>query len=222
MGTARLLEALTGIDAEGFGKGGVTERTMLRVSGSTNLPALPGALRSIFHWREYMNRLFKGFLVGLVLTAMAIAPVVAQQSTDTATLAAGGRIGNVNSSAAFTAGASCTVSGYVTAVAAVTLGAGTAVSGNVSTGAAFTSGDSVDIIGSVSSKAAFTSGANSTIGSNVTVGGDFTSGANSVISGNVYVTGSVTLGAGSRILGSVHSGTGVITYGAGATIGSVN
>jgi len=55
----------------------------------------------------------------------------------------------------------------------------------------------------------------------VTAGADFTSGANSVISGDVYVMGSVTLGAGSKILGTVHSGTGVIVYGRGATVGSV-
>jgi hypothetical protein len=33
--------------------------------------------------------------------------------------------------------------------------------------------------------------------------------------------GDITLGANSRILGTVHSSTGVITYGAGATVGGV-
>ena len=55
----------------------------------------------------------------------------------------------------------------------------------------------------------------------MTAGADFTSGANSIISGDVFVTGSVTLGKNSRILGSVHSGTGVIVYGSGASVGSV-
>src|SRR6185503_555435 len=49
----------------------------------------------------------------------------------------------------------------------------------------------------------------------------FTSGANSKISGNVTAKGDITLGANSRISGSVHSGTGVITYGAGAKVGKV-
>ena len=75
--------------------------------------------------------------------------------------------------------------------------------------------------GSVHVKRDFTSGANSTIGANVQAGGDFTSGAFSVITGNVWVTGDVTLGAGSKIMGSIHSGSGNITYGSGATVGSV-
>jgi predicted acyltransferase (DUF342 family) len=56
---------------------------------------------------------------------------------------------------------------------------------------------------------------------NVTAGAAYTSGANSLVSGDVSAAGNITLGANSRITGSAHSGTGVITYGDGATVGSV-
>jgi predicted acyltransferase (DUF342 family) len=165
--------------------------------------------------------LVTGLLLGLVLTASSFASETVQGGTDTATLASGATIGNVSSSSAFTAGANSNINGFVTAAAAVTLGAYCTINGNVIAGAAFTSGDSCTIKGSVSAKAAFTGGANSIVGGNVLVGADFTSGANSIVAGDVYVTGAVTLGARSRILGALHSGTGVITYGKGATVGSV-
>jgi cytoskeletal protein CcmA (bactofilin family) len=55
----------------------------------------------------------------------------------------------------------------------------------------------------------------------VTAGAAYSSGDSSVVEGNVSASGDITLGANSRILGTVHSGTGVISYGAGATVGSV-
>ena len=224
-GAAQPSGAYSRIDGtKGSDERGDVDKEMSGIENShfSKNPGVAGEINQVtLYGRRHMRKSMTAILFGLVLTAFAIAPVVAQTSTDTATLAAGGYIGNVNSTAAFTAGADSTMTGYVTAVGAVTIGAGSSVANNVTAGAAFTSGDSAKIGGSVSAKAAFTSGANSTIGGNATVGADFTSGANSVINGNVYVTGSVTLGAGSRIIGTVHSSTGVITYGAGATIGGV-
>jgi UDP-3-O-[3-hydroxymyristoyl] glucosamine N-acyltransferase len=133
-----------------------------------------------------MKKTMVVLLMSLVLGALGMVPLIAQSGeTDITTLVAGGTMGSVNSSAAFTSGADSTVTGNVVAAAAVTLGADAVVTGNV------------------------------------TVGADFTSGANSIVRGNVWVTGDVTLGAGSRILGSVHSGSGTITYGSGASVGSV-
>src|SRR5690349_13578381 len=62
------------------------------------------------------------FVIAALLAASGIASVAAQTSTNTTTLAAGATIGNVSSTAAFTAGATSTVNGYVNATAAVTLG----------------------------------------------------------------------------------------------------
>jgi UDP-3-O-[3-hydroxymyristoyl] glucosamine N-acyltransferase len=170
--------------------------------------------------RGIRKTLLAGLFSAFILTASSVAAMIPQEVSNVATLAAGATIGSVNSTAAFTAGANSNINGFVTAAAAVTLGAFCTITGNVTAGAAFTSGDSCTIKGSVSAQAAFTGGANSIVGGNVRVGADFTSGANSIVVGDVYVTGAVTLGARSRILGSVHSGTGVITYGKGATVGS--
>jgi serine acetyltransferase len=170
---------------------------------------------------EIMKLFPKGLFVVSILSAFCVTPATAQEAANISTLAAGTSIGNTNSTGAFTAGANSNINGYVTAAEAVTLGAYCTVTGNVTAGAAFTSGESCTIKGSVSAKAAFTVGAHSIVGGNVTVGADFTSGTGSIVVGDVYVTGAVTLGAGSRILGAVHSGTGVLTYGKGATVGSV-
>lgn len=151
---------------------------------------------------KFMKNL-SGVLAVAMMMSFAVVSVSAQSPSDTTTLVAGLSSGSINSSAAFTSGANSTVNGYVIAVGAVNLGANSLVTGNVTSGAAFICGDSARIQGSVSAMAAFTSG------------------ANSVITGNVYVSGDITLGAGSRILGFVHSGTGVINYGAGATVGSI-
>jgi len=176
-----------------------------------------------------MKKIYIGVCIALLLAAFVVgyARIGATQTTDTCTdvttVVVGDKIGNVCSSAAFTAGAGSTIDGYVNAYADVTLGSLCKVVGigNVSSGAAFTSGDGCVVKGSVSAKAGYTSGANSTVDGNVTVGADYTSGAKSIVKGNVFVAGDVTLGAGSKITGSVHSGTGVITYGDGATVGSV-
>ena len=132
-----------------------------------------------------MKKTMIAILMSLALIAVGVAPVMAASGTDVTTLVAGGTSGSINSSAAFTAGASSKITGDVTAMAAVTLGADSVVTGNVKAGA------------------------------------DYTSGANSTVRGNVWVTGDVTLGADSKILGSVHSGSGTITYGSGATVGSI-
>jgi UDP-3-O-[3-hydroxymyristoyl] glucosamine N-acyltransferase len=87
--------------------------------------------------------------------------------------------------------------------------------------AAFTSGANSTVNGDVSAQAAVTLGATSRIHGSVKTGGAFTSGDRSVVSGDVTAAGDVSLGAYSRITGSVHSDTGVITYGAGATVGKV-
>jgi len=94
-------------------------------------------------------------------------------------------------------------------------------SGNICSSAAFTSGANSTVNGSVTAKAATTLGATSRVHGDVTAGAAYTSGDGSVVDGNVSASGAVTLGANSRILGTVHSGTGVITYGAGATVGGV-
>jgi len=59
-----------------------------------------------------MKKLFKGLFITFLLSAFTLVSAVAD--TDTTTLAAGATIGNVSSSAAFTAGAGSTVNGYVT------------------------------------------------------------------------------------------------------------
>ena len=94
-------------------------------------------------------------------------------------------------------------------------------SGSICSSAAFTSGANSTVNGSVTAQAATTLGATSRVHGDVTAGAAYTSGDGSVVDGNVSASGAVTLGANSRILGTVHSGTGVITYGAGATVGGV-
>jgi cytoskeletal protein CcmA (bactofilin family) len=94
-------------------------------------------------------------------------------------------------------------------------------SGSICSSAAFTSGANSTVNGWVTAKAATTLGATSRVHGDVTAGAAYTSGDGSVVEGNVSASGDVTLGANSRILGTVHSGTGVITYGAGATVGGV-
>jgi len=94
-------------------------------------------------------------------------------------------------------------------------------SGSICSSAAFTSGANSIVNGWVTAKAATTLGATSRVHGDVTAGAAYTSGDGSVVEGNVSASGDVTLGANSRILGTVHSGTGVITYGAGATVGGV-
>jgi cytoskeletal protein CcmA (bactofilin family) len=94
-------------------------------------------------------------------------------------------------------------------------------SGGICSSTAFTSGANSIVNGWVTAKAATTLGATSRVHGNVTAGAAYTSGDGSVVDGNVNASGDITLGANSRILGTVHSGTGVITYGAGATVGRV-
>jgi cytoskeletal protein CcmA (bactofilin family) len=94
-------------------------------------------------------------------------------------------------------------------------------SGSICSSAAFTSGANSTVNGWVTSQAATTLGANGRVHGNVTAGAAYTSGDSSVVDGNVSASGDITLGANSRVLGTVHSGTGVITYGAGATVGGV-
>ena len=94
-------------------------------------------------------------------------------------------------------------------------------SGSICSSAAFTSGANSTVNGSVTAQAATTLGATSRVHGDVTAGAAYTSGDGSVVDGNVTAVGDITLGANSRILGTVHSGTGVITYGAGATVGGV-
>ena len=94
-------------------------------------------------------------------------------------------------------------------------------SGSICSNAAFTSGANSTVNGWVTTKAAATLGASSRVHGNVTAGAAYTSGDSSVVDGNVTASGDITLGANSRILGTVHSGTGVITYGAGASVGGV-
>ena len=110
----------------------------------------------------------------------------ALSATDTTTLVAGGTIGNVASSAAFTSGANSTVNGYVTAVAAVTLGANSRVNGNVTAGAAFTMGATAVVTG------------------NVNAVGDIVLGANAHVLGSVHSgSGVITYGAGATV-GSIN------------------
>jgi hypothetical protein len=92
---------------------------------------------------------------------------------------------------------------------------------DVCSSVAFTSGANTIINGNVTTLASYTSGLNALVTGNVTSGSAYTSGANSIVNGNVSAVGDVTLGADSKIIGSVHSGTGVIIYGANATVGSV-
>ena len=94
-------------------------------------------------------------------------------------------------------------------------------SGSICSSAAFTSGANSTVNGSVTAKAATTLGATSRVHGDVTAGAAYTSGDSSVVDGDVTAAGDITLGANSKILGTVHSGTGVITYGAGATVGGV-
>src|SRR5688572_14932051 len=96
-------------------------------------------------WRKYMRKLATGFAAVLMAAAFSVASVSADPPLDVATIAAGATVGDVSSTAAFTAGAGSTVNGYVVAAQAVTLGASVTVTGNVSAGAAFTSGDSAKI-----------------------------------------------------------------------------
>src|SRR5580765_1491410 len=95
-------------------------------------------------------------------------------------------------------------------------------SGSICSSAAFTSGANSTVNGSVTAKAATTLGATSRVHGDVTAGAAYTSGPGSVVDVSVSASGDVTLGANSRILGTVHSCTGVIRYGAGATVGGVN
>jgi predicted acyltransferase (DUF342 family) len=94
-------------------------------------------------------------------------------------------------------------------------------SGSICSNAAFTSGADSTINGWITAKAAITLGASSRVHGDVSAGAAYTSGDGSIVDGDVTATGDITLGANSRVLGTVHSGTGVITYGAGATVGGV-
>ena len=93
--------------------------------------------------------------------------------------------------------------------------------GSVNSASAFTSGANSKVTGNVVAAAAVTLGADSLVTGNVRAGADFTSGANSTVRGDVSAIGDINLGAGSKILGSLHSGSGIITYGLGATVGRV-
>ena len=139
-------------------------------------------------------------LVGFIAQGSSL---IAAFCVNTRSLVAGGYSGAICSMAEFTSGANSTVNGTLTAQAAVTLGANSKVNNFVDAGTAYTGGDGATVTG------------------NVTAGTTYTSGANSVVWGDVIAAGDITLGAYSRISGSAHSGTGVITYGDGATVGSV-
>jgi cytoskeletal protein CcmA (bactofilin family) len=122
---------------------------------------------------------------------------------DTPIFAGGGTFpdGDVCSSTTFTAGGESIFNGYIKANGEIFIGANSRVNGYItSTTAAITTDANNLVYGDINAAAAITIGAGSTIHGNLIAGKD------------------ITLGAGVTIIGTAQSGTGVITYGDGATV----
>jgi cytoskeletal protein CcmA (bactofilin family) len=136
----------------------------------------------------------------VVVMFLLLSMAFADGGADIASLPAGQTSGSINSTAAFTSGADCTINGDVTAVKSVTIGAKNYVGGSVNAGEAFTSGERTNITG------------------NVNATKDLTLGAYTEVYGDVNAGGTITLGANAHVHGSAHSGTGVIVYGENSSV----
>jgi predicted acyltransferase (DUF342 family) len=152
--------------------------------------------------------------------------------------------GNIHAAAAITLGANSHVAGSaVSDIGTITYGAGATVGvsavpvadcadftnviasttyiGNICSSAAVTIGASAIVNGNISAVAAITLGASVQLTGNLQAGAAITTGAGATVSGNIHAAAAITLGANSHISGTAVSDIGTITYGAGATVGSV-
>jgi len=95
------------------------------------------------------------------------------------------------------------------------------INGDVCSSAAFTSGSNSIVNGNIYAVGAITTGAGSLVTGSMSAGGAITTGVSSIVDGNVGAGAAITLGSGAVILGTAVSAINTITYGAGATVGSI-